>query len=475
MGLLDSLGYGNQGGYSGLLDMLMYPSPMNQKPEYSPYGGIETAFDTSAPRPQNPFGPVPQSSPVPASNATFGSVPNLGLPAPTMPIPDFASVGYRPPQVPPPNQQPMTDTERQLMRMAGVNAPATAPTTAPVAPQAPQIATPQARASQVNDMQIGGYSMPRFGTVADYTPQVTDVSAQSRAPQAQQQATQQAPQALPPAFGGSGSALGRAFNPDGLIARLTGNDSRSIAQQNLKAQYEALVPIVGQQKAMLAVLNPEAGKTILAQALEKKNFGFTKLDNDTVLRTDPLTGKAEVAYGGGGSVPMQGPDGKLIEMPQGADPKTWRNEITRINADVAAGKKTEVQAKAEIFGNKMELANKSISDNVGTSLAGKIASGLPLGNYAQSADYQKYKAASSNFITALLRQESGAAISKTEFDRYEREYMPQPGDGPEVLANKAEARRVAIEGMKKGAGPGYKSPTNSGAVRKYNPATGRIE
>jgi hypothetical protein len=80
---------------------------------------------------------------------------------------------------------------------------------------------------------------------------------------------------------------------------LTGNDSRSIAQQNLKAQYEALVPLVGQQKAMLAVLNPEAGKTILAQALEKKNYGFQKLDSDTVLRTDPQKGTAEVVYGGG--------------------------------------------------------------------------------------------------------------------------------------------------------------------------------
>jgi hypothetical protein len=125
----------------------------------------------------------------------------------------------------------------------------------------------------------------------------------------------------------------------------------------------------------------------------------------------------------------------------------------------------------------MEQSNKSIADGVGTSLAGKIASGIPLGNYVQSPEYQKYKQASSNFITALLRQESGAAISKTEFDRYDREYMPQPGDSREVLAQKTEARRVAIEGMKKGAGPGYKSPNQDqpSGVRKYNPVTGRIE
>lgn len=123
------------------------------------------------------------------------------------------------------------------------------------------------------------------------------------APQMPQDASQAAPQGLPPALGGVGNVLGRIGSPDGLLARLSGNDSKSVAQQNLKAQYDALVPIVGQQKAMLAVMNPEAGKTILAQALEKKQYGFTKLDDGTVLRTDPLTGSAVPAYQGSGSKP----------------------------------------------------------------------------------------------------------------------------------------------------------------------------
>ena len=442
MGLLDSLGYGNQGGYGGLLDALFYPSPLNkpqdiQQPQYDAMGN--SFGQASIPQAESPFGPIPQMS----------------MPAPsTFQLPSAFNSGA----APLPGMAPGVLQSAQ--------------------PQQPQPAPAQPPVNQVNDINVGGYQMPRLGGIADYTPQAapTDVSAQSRQPMAQPQQPPQA-QALPPAFGGSGSTIGRLFNPDGLVARLTGNDSRSIAQQNLKAQYDALVPLVGQQKAMLAVLNPEAGKTILAQALEKKQYGFTKLDNDTIVNQDPQTGKVSVAYSSDKSNTIQGPDGKMITMPEGADPKTWRNEITRINADVAAGKKTEVQAKAEIFANKMEQSNKSITDNVGTSLAGKIASGLPLGNYVQSAEYQKYKQASSNFITALLRQESGAAISKTEFDRYEKEYMPQPGDSSQVLAQKTEARRVAIEGMKKGAGPGYRSPTSDqpSGVRKYNPVTGRIE
>lgn len=330
---------------------------------------------------------------------------------------------------------------------------------------APSMATP---------MKVGNYQMPRLGSEAQYA------SIPTNAQPAQGQMPVQPPQqAAPPTFlnnqaGGFSAGLrGFANNlHNGPIGALIGGIGSAMgaqdpAQQNARAQYEALVPTLGPQKAMLAVLNPDAGKLLLEQALGSKQK-FTEIGVDAngvkqygFVNERDQSVKPYGSPGGNEPIAMQGPDGKIIQMPQGADPKTWRNEITRINADVAAGKKTEVQAKAEIFGNKMELANKSITDDVGTSLAGKIASGVPLGNYAQSAEYQKYKQASSNFITALLRQESGAAISKTEFDRYDREYMPQPGEGPEVLKNKAEARRVAIEGMKKGAGPGYKSPTDA--------------
>lgn len=438
-GLLDSI-LGSYGG-GGLLSGLTYPSPLLQPQEqppqmiYSPDG--MPIFTPQSDKP-SPFGLPPNFNPAdyaPQSPFTAGATP-----APFAAPPSFAP----------------------------------GPTIAPspqAAPQpAPQSSLPPVDFPQ-NQIGVGGYQMPRVGDASNFVPDQVNTPPNAQPAQGFTQPGFPQPQALPPALGnqgGFGAGL-RGFAENlhtGPLGALVGGiggalGAQSPSQQNAKAQFDALVPLVGPQKAMLAVLNPEAGKTILAQALEKKNYGFTKLDNDTVLRTDPLTGKAEVAYGGAAPTEIQGPDGKLIQMPAGADPKTWRNEITRINADVAAGKKTEVQAKAEIFGNKMELANKSITDDVGTSLSGKIASGLPLGNYAQSPEYQKYKQASSNFITALLRQESGAAINKSEFERYDREYMPQPGDSKEVLAQKAEARRIAIEGMKKGAGPGYKSPTSS--------------
>lgn len=442
MGLLDALtsAYGQGGGLLSYLQSPLYPSPLNQPQEAAPQGQYDAMGNYTGVTPQAPASPFP--------------------------APD------------------LTQWAQQFAPKSAFNglSPAT-PVQFAAGPAAQPAAVPQAAPAQpapsnaVNDIPVGGYAMPRVGALTDWqNPTSTDISAQSRGAPQPQPAPQQ--QALPGQFGqgqGSGfggqalTALQSFLNGGGLISSIRGaangqrTDPAGMAQQNLKAQYDALVPVVGPQKAMLAVMNPEAGKTILAQALEKKQYGFQKLDSDTVLRTDPLTGKAEVAYGGGeDSKSIPGPDGKPIQIPPGLDAaarKVFTNEVARASAKASAGEKTEVQAKAEIFANKMEQSNKAITDGVGTSLTGKIASGLPLGNYVQSPEYQKYKQASSNFITALLRQESGAAISKSEFDRYDKEYMPQPGDSTEVLSQKTEARRIAIEGMKKGAGPGYKSPT----------------
>ncbi len=153
--------------------------------------------------------------------------------------------------------------------------------------------------NQAQPIAVGGYQMPRMGDAGQYQPQQAMLPPNAQPTQGQlpqgQPVPMQAPQPqqeLPPAFGG-GSILGRLGNPDGLIARLTGNDSRSVSQQNLKAQYDALqrtlidggmTPREAQSKAMLAVMNPDAGKTILQEALtSKQKYG--------VISKDPLEGE----------------------------------------------------------------------------------------------------------------------------------------------------------------------------------------
>ena len=53
----------------------------------------------------------------------------------------------------------------------------------------------------------------------------------------------------------------------------------------------------------------------------------------------------------------------------------------------------------------------------------------------------------------MLRKESGASISDPERAGQERTYFPQPGEGPEVVKQKAIARQIVMEAMLKEAGP----------------------
>jgi hypothetical protein len=71
---------------------------------------------------------------------------------------------------------------------------------------------------------------------------------------------------------------------------------------------------------------------------------------------------------------------------------------------------------------------------------------------ALSANSQKAEQAQRNFVNAVLRQESGAAIADTEFANAKKQYFPQPGDGPDVIAQKAANRKTVIAGFRNNAG-----------------------
>lgn len=95
-------------------------------------------------------------------------------------------------------------------------------------------------------------------------------------------------------------------------------------------------------------------------------------------------------------------------------------------------------------------------EDEGTSTWNKAMSGLPggLGNHAISSEAQQLGQAKRDFINAVLRQESGAVISPEEFANAEQQYFPQPGDGPEVIAQKRANRENAIAGFRIRSGPG---------------------
>lgn len=168
--------------------------------------------------------------------------------------------------------------------------------------------------------------------------------------------------------------------------------------------------------------------------------------------------KAAAEAGPGLTGPVTGPDGKPIAIPPGVDPATFRKAVTTDTAHGMAGKFTETQGKANQFATRMQHAESTLSkmDGEGASLKGAVLDKVPGGNYLQSNNYQDYKQAEQEFVTALLRRESGAAIAHHEFDSYGKQFFPRPGDGPEVIAQKRQARWNALNSMKSEAGPAYK-------------------
>ena len=69
-----------------------------------------------------------------------------------------------------------------------------------------------------------------------------------------------------------------------------------------------------------------------------------------------------------------------------------------------------------------------------------------------SSDRQQARQAANEFLSAILRKDTGAAITQQEFDIYGPTYLPMPGDSPSTLEQKALARQGALDGIRAGLG-----------------------
>lgn len=125
----------------------------------------------------------------------------------------------------------------------------------------------------------------------------------------------------------------------------------------------------------------------------------------------------------------------------------------------------EGQDKAASYADRMYQAQNVLGqlEGAGTSVGDALMGSVPLvGNFLTSPDYQQYQQAGREFIAAMLRRDSGAAVTQQEFDYYASMYLPQPGDSPEVVAQKKAARDAAYGAMVRGAGPAYVMPGQPG-------------
>lgn len=104
------------------------------------------------------------------------------------------------------------------------------------------------------------------------------------------------------------------------------------------------------------------------------------------------------------------------------------------------------QASANGYADRVAEADVIIS-TLGGDFTGSLAIGGKLPNVLQGGDRQAYEQAKRNFVNAVLRRESGAAISPTEFDSAQKQYFPQAGDKADVVAQKENSRNTAINNL----------------------------
>jgi hypothetical protein len=119
-------------------------------------------------------------------------------------------------------------------------------------------------------------------------------------------------------------------------------------------------------------------------------------------------------------------------------------------------KLTEGQSKDGFYYIRGAGANENLEANEAslTSLGDTMANGVPLiGNYFTSDGFKNANRDGKEFLAAILRKDSGGAITPDEWSYYGPMYLPAPGDNPEQLANKREARTRAMEALKAVSGP----------------------
>jgi len=141
------------------------------------------------------------------------------------------------------------------------------------------------------------------------------------------------------------------------------------------------------------------------------------------------------------------------------------DEITDVLAAVA-GEEDDVptpsgtQFQAATFSSRASQADNVINE-IGADFTGALELGRFAPNFLKSSDRQRFEQAQRNFVNAILRRESGANITDTEFESAQLQYFPQPGDSPEVIQQKSQNRRTVIQGLRDEAGSALRQENSS--------------
>ncbi len=203
----------------------------------------------------------------------------------------------------------------------------------------------------------------------------------------------------------------------------------SVYKQKVKPDYQKIDTVNDQGQKVTTLFDPVSGKTA------GQFVSYEKPSADKFVKVETVDENGN-------------PVTKFVTPSAGASYKMASTaSLKQPNKD---------QFDAALFGKRMETANDVMnnlsSDGFDRSsyLSGLSSAVLP--EAVQGSLLKQQNQAERNFVNAVLRRESGAAIAQSEFDSAAKQYFPRAGDTPEVLAQKAQNREQAVQGMKAAAG-----------------------
>lgn len=352
-------------------------------------------------------------------------------------------------------------------------------------------ASPATSADAVNAMAAGGNPQPTMANAyANGAPQPDAQPAQQGIP-AEFAGSQQLANArggiVPALMGGTAAspeqvAQARALGAAQPQPQQQGQDNRALIAELLGNPYTAEA---GQQLLMQEMQRrQEANDPVRQMEMEKQRLELEAMRNpqadplkvgegETVI--DPRTG--QVMYQGQPKTPAKPSAVQEYEYAKEQGfPGTFQDwEASKkggmsLQVDPATGAvtfqqggnikpMTEGQSKDTVFATRAQ-GSLPLIDEFGSALTGAegliggTVGQLPVvGNYAKSEAFQKAEQAGKEFLQAILRKDTGAAITKEETAEYGSVYLPRPGDSPEFIEQKRASRLRALEAIKAGMPP----------------------
>lgn len=267
-------------------------------------------------------------------------------------------------------------------------------------------------------------------------------------------------------FGMEKENFGMAKDRFGRDAR---RDDANFAEQDRVRQAQSKLSAVLARKAAAGVRNPSADPEVVAALAEVDSAkAFGALQQEQPLPAD--VERQRVRMSTAGQVLSPEAEAQRIRMteaqqrPRLLTPEEEAQKIRMATASAETKAPTEVQSKAGMYLSRMESAEKLLenmekqgANGRGTNATIADAMGsIPLlagpANLIRNSNNQQVRQAQLDWAGAKLRFESGATITPAEIEQEAERFFPKAGDSPEVIRQKADARRLSAQAMRQMAG-----------------------